>query len=247
MDVPSLILLGAAGGLLRGALDLYTRFVSWQADRRAHRQSAAADAAQEEAPRFQAYFDPAVDTVAAVVHSVMGAGAAVLFGTTGQISGGYAALVVGLSAPMLLTQLGRIQTVNEAVTGERQPAEAVPEPGALSPVGADGRGMGGADDSGAEQAPSAVSARAPSAHPSQVLRPPARPVSSPRPAAAVTDAGSPGHAGGEPTADRTPFPERARETPFPASAEASEGAGSGFDGRGAPRWRQGPATGEEEL
>ena len=38
VHVPILILFGAAGGLLRGALDVYTRFVSWQADRRAHRQ-----------------------------------------------------------------------------------------------------------------------------------------------------------------------------------------------------------------
>jgi hypothetical protein len=84
LDVPTLILLGAAGGLLRGALDLYTRFVSWQADRNAHRQAITAGTAQGEAPRFQAYFDPPVDIAAAVVHTVMGAGAAVLFGTTGR-------------------------------------------------------------------------------------------------------------------------------------------------------------------
>ncbi|MFD7527981.1 hypothetical protein ACFV8E_10385 [Streptomyces sp. NPDC059849] len=79
---------------------------------------------QGEAPEFQAYFDPAVDAAAAVVHSFMGDGAAVLFGTTGQTSGGYAALAVGISAPMLLTQLGRIETVNRLVTGGRQPADA---------------------------------------------------------------------------------------------------------------------------
>ncbi|MFF2900235.1 hypothetical protein [Streptomyces sp. NPDC057966] len=79
---------------------------------------------QGEAPEFQAYFDPAVDAAAAVVHSFMGDGAAVLFGTTGQTSGGYAALAVGISAPMLLTQLGRIETVNQLVTGGRQPADA---------------------------------------------------------------------------------------------------------------------------
>lgn len=95
MDVPTLILLGAAGGLLRGVLDLYTRFVSWQADRRVHRQLTAEGTVQGVPPQFRTYFDPAVDIVAAVLHSVMGAGAAVLFGTTGQISGEYAALVVG--------------------------------------------------------------------------------------------------------------------------------------------------------
>jgi hypothetical protein len=47
----------------------------------------------------------------------MGAGMAVLFGTTGQISGPYAAIVVGASAPVLLTQLARIQSVSETLGG----------------------------------------------------------------------------------------------------------------------------------
>lgn len=42
---------------------------------------------------------------------------AVLFGTTGQISGPYAAIVVGASAPVLLTQLARIQSVSETLGG----------------------------------------------------------------------------------------------------------------------------------
>ncbi|MEU8463948.1 hypothetical protein [Streptomyces sp. NPDC029003] len=50
MDIPTLILLGTAGGLLRGVLDLYTRFVSWQADRRVHRQSTAEGVAQGTPP-----------------------------------------------------------------------------------------------------------------------------------------------------------------------------------------------------
>ncbi|MER6564110.1 hypothetical protein ABT300_41600 [Streptomyces sp. NPDC001027] len=94
MDVPTLILLGAAGGLLRGVLDLYTRFGTWQADRRLHRQLSAEGAAQGDPPRFQTYFDLAVDIPAAVVHSLMGAGAAMLFGTTGQISGEYVSPLV---------------------------------------------------------------------------------------------------------------------------------------------------------
>ncbi|MEU6547026.1 hypothetical protein [Streptomyces sp. NPDC046859] len=68
-------------------------------------------------PRLTQYFDPAVDLAAAGVHSVMGAGMAVLFGATGQISGPYAAIVVGASAPVLLTQLARIQSVSEALGG----------------------------------------------------------------------------------------------------------------------------------
>ncbi|MEU1408680.1 hypothetical protein ABZ471_41490 [Streptomyces sp. NPDC005728] len=110
-----LILLGAAGGALRGLLDAYTRFLDWQSARRAHRGLPSGQ--ESEPPRFQDYFDPVADPVAAVVHSAMGAGAAVLLGTTGQISGAYAAVVVGISAPVILTQLGRAQSVSDAVIG----------------------------------------------------------------------------------------------------------------------------------
>lgn len=122
-----LILLGAAGGALRGLLDVYSRFLDWQADRRANRQLPTGQ--ESEAPRFQEYFDPVADPIAAVVHSAMGAGAAVLLGTTGQVSGAYAAVVVGISAPVILTQLGRVQSVGDAVGGaatrEATPAEEV--------------------------------------------------------------------------------------------------------------------------
>ena len=114
VTVPTLILLGAAGGVLRGLLDVYTRFLDWQSDRRAHRRLPPGQ--EGEPPRFQQYFDPVGDPVAAVVHSGMGAGAAVLFGATGQISGAYAAIVVGISAPVILTQLSRVQSVSDALT-----------------------------------------------------------------------------------------------------------------------------------
>ncbi|MEU8763699.1 hypothetical protein [Streptomyces sp. NPDC048659] len=227
MDVSTLILLGAAGGLLRGALDVYTRFVSWQEDRRAHRQSAAPGTASGEPPRFPAYFDPVVDAVAAVVHGVMGAGAAVLFGTTGQISGGYAALVVGISAPMLLTQLGRVQTVNEAVTGERQPAEPVPEPAApqaASPVAT---------------APPAVATPSPPPAPSPSPSPPASPSAS-----ASADQG-PDPAGRE-RAVRPGAPPGAPHSPTaPPRAAHRQAVTDSHTPDPAPRWRQGRALGEE--
>jgi hypothetical protein len=125
VDVPMLILLGAAGGALRGLLDAYNRFLDWQSDRRAHRQSPTGQGS--ETPRFQDYFDPVADPIAAAVHSAMGAGAAVLFGTTGQVSGAYAAMIVGLSAPVILTQLGRVQSIGDAVNGVPQAGAAAEE------------------------------------------------------------------------------------------------------------------------
>ncbi|WP_189908572.1 hypothetical protein [Streptomyces capillispiralis] len=133
----TLLLLGAAGGALRGLLDVYIRFLDWQADRRAHRRSPADQEGQP--PRFADHFDPVGDSVAAVVHSAMGAGAAVLFGTTGQISGAYAALVVGISAPVILTQLGRVQSVSDALTG---PPATEAAPGAGAPATETGAGTG---------------------------------------------------------------------------------------------------------
>lgn len=261
MHVPTLIFLGAAGGLLRGALDVYARFVSWQCDRRAHRQLTAAGTAQGEAPRFQAYFDPAVDIAAAAVHGVMGACAAVLFGTTGQISGEYAALVVGMSAPLLLTQLGRIQTVNEVVTADRRPvgaAEAAARAGAPSVAGSVGVSGAEAPGAAAAVAPSASPPRTeprPATSPGPVYppdtaeRPPSRvrPMHSPRPPAAVAGARTPEPTPGEPPADpmQHPDPTRAGDAPFPAGL--ADGTGPGLDGPGAPRWRHGPAIGEEGL
>ncbi|MFF3152619.1 hypothetical protein [Streptomyces sp. NPDC057910] len=118
--MPTLILLGAGGGMLRGLIEAYNRFLEWQSDRRVHR--ARPGGAEAGPPAFQGYFDPVADPVAAVVHAALGAGAAVLLGTTGQISGAYAAFVVGISAPVILTQLGRIQSVSELVTEAQQTA-----------------------------------------------------------------------------------------------------------------------------
>jgi hypothetical protein len=133
VEVATLVLLGAAGGALRGLLDVYLRFLDWQTDRRAHRLLPPEQ--QGEPPRFGKHFDPVGDSVAAVVHSGMGAAATVLFGTTGQISGAYAALVVGMSAPGILTQLSRVQSVNDALTGP-VPSQTTAEQQTPEPVAA---------------------------------------------------------------------------------------------------------------
>ena len=165
MDVPTLIVLGAVGGFLRGAVDLYVRFREWLADRHVHQQRVSTGTADGQAPRFGAYVDSAADSAAAAVHSLLGAAAAVLFGTTGQISGHYAALVVGLSAPMLLTQLSHVQAVSDIVTGNGE--HTVVAPGAEAGAGTAGDGaqpvVGAASSSApgqprASTAPTAVQA-----------------------------------------------------------------------------------------
>ncbi|MFF2364269.1 hypothetical protein ACFVU0_16375 [Streptomyces sp. NPDC058122] len=115
MDTVQLFVLGAAGGSLRGLIDAYNQTMEWQSARREARSTPAPE--EEGPPRFKDYFDLFPDTIAAVFHTALGAGAALLFGTSGQIVGTFAAIAVGVSAPALLTQLGQLQHVNEAVTG----------------------------------------------------------------------------------------------------------------------------------
>ncbi|NEB74381.1 hypothetical protein G3I40_03910 [Streptomyces sp. SID14478] len=261
MDVTTLALLGGAGGLLRGAVDFYARFTSWRVDRLAHRQLVAAGAAQatpENRPRFPAYFDPSVDVAAAFVHCLLGAGTAALLGRTGQINGEYAAVVVGMSAPMLLTQLSRIQTVNEAVTGNWQQVGAeAPETGTTPSAGAPDT-MSSSVEAETASTPSAGAPPAiapsespprtlPAAEPAAPTADPARPtprlLPSPRSAAAGADACS--H---EPTPRQPPAhqPQLRGDASHP-EPPAVDGTTSGLDDPGRPRWRQGPTTGEEGL
>lgn len=125
MDTAGLLALGAAGGSLRGLVDTYNQVVAWQADRRAYRKDPAS--AGWSTPRLAEYVDPVPDGVAAAFHMALGAAAAGMFGLSGQITGAYAAIAVGVSAPALLTQLGRVQSVSEAIT--RTPS-STPDPGA---------------------------------------------------------------------------------------------------------------------
>lgn len=249
MSIPTLIVLGAAGGLLREAVDLYSRLVSWRAERLSHRRGGG------QAPLFSDYFDPAIDLVMPVVHIVMGAGATVLFGTTGQISGAYAALVVGMSAPMLLTQLTRIETVNDALTGDRRPAETGAESAVPSTAGADGFSAAEVPGGAAAAVPGASPRRgqhrpAPSESPPGSAQAAARaesplptgPMSSPGPPAPVARAQEP-TPGGLP-GDRAQRPEPTRPGDAPFSTDPADGTGSGFDGGGAQRWQR-RAMGEE--
>ncbi|MCF6522101.1 hypothetical protein [Streptomyces sp. JJ36] len=125
MDTVTLLALGAAGGSVRGLVDAYHQTMSWRAARHTHRSGPSAEAG-EPPPPLGDYFDPLPDTVALLFHALLGGVAALLFGTSGQITGAYAALAVGISAPALLVQLGQFSSVNEAVTGTAAPQAANP-------------------------------------------------------------------------------------------------------------------------
>ncbi|MEU8955246.1 hypothetical protein AB0C93_13170 [Streptomyces sp. NPDC048518] len=128
MDTATLLLLGAAGGAVRGVVHAYDCMTEWLARRRDHRLSGHPE--DEEPPAFGAYYDIAGECVAAAVHITLGAGVAVLLGASGQISGGFATFAAGASAPLVLVQLknSRLADIVLGDAGAAQAGQPVPPP-----------------------------------------------------------------------------------------------------------------------
>ncbi|MFB6876337.1 hypothetical protein [Streptomyces sp. NPDC056323] len=234
-----LILLGAAGGALRGLLDAYNRFLDWQSDRRAHRQLSMGQ--ENEPPKFQDYFDPVADPIAAVVHSAMGAGAAVLFGTTGQVSGAYAAIMVGISAPVILTQLGRVQPISDAVNGAPQSGTAAEEgtaegfPRAAPPAQRPAPARARFQHSVAQPAAASPTQSASTVHAASASVDERR-----RPDCTSPDFSSPDLATGLRSGIEACDPQ-----PNGRPVDPTGGPGNAINDQGAPRHQHGPAIGEE--
>lgn len=96
---------GAAGGLVLEAVFTWRRLYAWQ-----HARHATAD--MKERPRLSQFIDPAPDLSVALTRAALGAIAGLLLRS--EVTGIYAALTVGASAPALLASLGRATTITEA-------------------------------------------------------------------------------------------------------------------------------------
>ncbi|WP_369234740.1 hypothetical protein AB5J56_23480 [Streptomyces sp. R21] len=136
METPLLILLGAAGGSLRGFLDAYSQVMTWRTARLNYRKSPSTE--NPEPPLLRDYFDPFPDLMMALGNVALGAIIAGLFAMQGQITGAYAAVAVGLSAPALLNQIGQIPAVNSAVTGTPQAGPTDPSSPTISEASPEG-------------------------------------------------------------------------------------------------------------
>ena len=90
---------GAGGGLIAEAVVTYGRLNAWQQARHSAR------AAAEPLPRIGAFVDPLADSLTALLRVVLGCAAGWLLHA--EVSGMYAAVTVGASAPALLAQVGR--------------------------------------------------------------------------------------------------------------------------------------------
>lgn len=113
---------GAVGGLVTEALYFWQQLRAWQQARRR--------AASEKKPRpgFASFVDPRPDALVAVTRAVLGCIAGWLLRS--EVSGMYAALIVGASAPALLAGLGKATTLPGVlraadVSGPTDPASPV--------------------------------------------------------------------------------------------------------------------------
>lgn len=104
---------GAVGGALVEVLSVFKSVGLWQSDRRL-----PSGEAKEKPPALRKYVDPPATAWLLAFRMGLGAGAATLFGMTGQIQGTYAAIGFGFAAPSILAQLGSIPQVKSIVKGD---------------------------------------------------------------------------------------------------------------------------------
>lgn len=104
-------LLGAAGGALVEILAIFRWVAAWQSARRT-----PTGRVRGCPPKLRIYIDVPVHACMMMFRMMLGAGAAILFGVTGQINGAYVAVALGFAAPSMLAQLGSIPQVAAAIT-----------------------------------------------------------------------------------------------------------------------------------
>lgn len=122
---------GAAGGLIAEAVVTFGRLRDWQQARHAARAEGAT------LPGIGAFVDPLADALAALFRVALGGAAGWLLHT--EVTGMYAAVMVGASAPALLAQVGRATTATDALrdrprADEPKEAESPSAPQGLSSV-----------------------------------------------------------------------------------------------------------------
>lgn len=126
-------LLGSGGGALVEALAIFKWISVWQADRRT-----PSGRVKGKPPGWRLYVDVPALRWLLVIRAALGAGAATLFGMTGQIDGAYAAIAFGFAAPAILAQLGSVPQIATAVKGiETESEKPLPAREATAAKGGD--------------------------------------------------------------------------------------------------------------
>ncbi|CAM3877598.1 hypothetical protein GCM10009799_37020 [Nocardiopsis rhodophaea] len=102
----TLTLLAAAGGSVRGLLDLYTAVITWQSACRDHLERNGDTA---ERPRFRSRVDLGPDLLAGLFHVVLGAFVGLVLTLAGQVESAFMALMAGVAAPAVLQQMATVK------------------------------------------------------------------------------------------------------------------------------------------
>jgi hypothetical protein len=116
---------GAAGGLITEAIVMLGWLEAWRQARR------SAITREKRLPAITRFIDPGPDLLVGLTRAVLGAVAGWLL--RGQITGVYAALTVGASAPAVLATLGKAVTPAGALAGSQQDGVARPPERGASP------------------------------------------------------------------------------------------------------------------
>jgi hypothetical protein len=116
---------GAAGGLITEAVVMWGRLCDWQRARH------ASMAGGKPLPAITRFIDPGPDLAVAFTRAVLGCAAGWLL--HGQVTGMYAAITVGASAPALLASLGRAATSAEVLQLQPQSPPVPARTHALAP------------------------------------------------------------------------------------------------------------------
>jgi hypothetical protein len=98
---------GALGGLVMELLSVWQRLQAWQQARR------LAAPKRKPLPAFASFIDPFPDALVVVTRAALGCVAGLVLRS--EITGLYAALIAGASAPALLASLGKATTPVEAL------------------------------------------------------------------------------------------------------------------------------------
>jgi hypothetical protein len=108
------LLLGAAGGGTVEVLAILEYVLAWQRARRTTNRRQV----RKSRPQLRKYIDLPADALVLAIRMLLGAMTTWLFAASGQISGPYAAFCLGLAAPAMLAQLGRLSKVDQVIQGD---------------------------------------------------------------------------------------------------------------------------------
>jgi hypothetical protein len=110
------VVYGAAGGLVVELVTMWRQLLRWQQARH------EAMSRGKPRPGIKNYVDPGPDALVALTRAALGCVAGLCLRT--EVTGIYAALTVGASAPAVLAYLGKAATLPQVPTAEAQVPEA---------------------------------------------------------------------------------------------------------------------------